>query len=444
MASSSDVRAGFTDAQPLLQHDDGDVREPSIGTSLCECWGMYGDAIRIGVYGALVALPYVLVRPAMIITKRNYFGSDQHAALFTGFVDATVAVINLFAVNVMTAAMGSYGRTPLLCIRAVLLAIAAVLAALWPRNPWPFMVAFGAANVFNATPVIAAMISDLYPKALRPRVLGIQFAVQMSLFVLGALPSLLPLGDTFYFAVAAAACVAGLVFVKVCLRETLRGDQRAAMTFECRNPLAGVAVVASSEECIIAVALASLATMAAVGTKELAAFFLNQRFGFGRHDLGLIAAEEGVLMPFSLVVLLPLLLKWFGPPAVIIIALTGLIGMNLAFALATAKWVVFAVAAPLGCGLIALFPLSIALVANAGPTTDVAARVVAMQAVADTVSAAAALAFAVLYGEVPRRLNALPFFIMAACMAVGVLLAGRLRHISSPAPAFPMSEQQCA
>jgi DHA1 family tetracycline resistance protein-like MFS transporter len=387
----------------------------------------YKPAIKVGVFTFLMSVPGILTQPVLIEAKKDYFGSDQQAALVQSIMDCVTAGVNLLLVVLYGRLLDAVGRRPFFILSALFGVAAYVTLVAFPSTPIIFMLVSEAGNLVQSSFAIA-YLSDLATPAQRPKFFALTAAVSTVVLLLGIVNAVVTnMNVRILYLVGAILSGMGLLFAVFFLPESLPKEKRTPL--KCRgaaNPLSDVSVMCKSRTLILCTVISVIVDLADIGVGDVYMFYLNQRVGFNEQDMGWLFVELSVIGPVCLLVALPLLLRMLSPSFVMSIALIGNAGVMVIIATIWAKWPIFAFAAPMAGIMAMVTPIIQATVTNTGNEADVARRVTALVAIGDLCSAIGPLPFGLLYAKLQGTLTAVPFFVSCGLCVLAAYLATRI------------------
>jgi predicted MFS family arabinose efflux permease len=391
--------------------------------SVCQ---RYRVAIVIGFFAALTAAPSLFISPSMIEIKRRYFGSDRHAAAVQSMVDCVFALFNAAAAPFIGRLFDAFGRKPFFLLQGTVVMLACVAAVFSTENPVPWMAGKAIASTIQASYQMV-LIADVFTPEYRSRALAVRLAAGFTIALSGVVIAVLQLSDGVSFACAAVLAAASVPYAFFLITESLPAERRVPVSRSGGgNPFKGIGILFASPTMICCTIIICLVGTAMVGTGEVWQFYLNQRLGFTSTDLRVMGTMDGIAVPFALLVMLPVLLRFFTPVMVVFIGIAGCLAMIVFMATAWAKWVIFGIVVPMGMFAVFLTPVLLGVISNSGDPADLAKRFAAITAVGDLCGAVGPLIFGLMYGALPPALSALPFAFAAVLLVIAGMMATKL------------------
>jgi DHA1 family tetracycline resistance protein-like MFS transporter len=401
--------------------DDFRGDEPT--ATLCGCCCKWKAPLLLAVFIFLSNAPSMLTSALMIKVNKDYFGSDQRAGLITSILVSFIAAINLFMVTPYGRLIDTLGRRPFFIAFGVMTVVQFALLVAFQRNPVPYLIAMSVGTLIQQS-YQSAFIADCVPAHER----GFAFNIVQgfgSLSMFCALPiGVINAPDWVFFVAGVVFSVLSLLFAIFCIPESLPHERREKFSWRhtIENPLKGTKILLSSRGLVVITAAACLVTLADIGTLDIAMYYLNDRVGFSPQDIGIFYAEMGVLSLVSLFVLYPIARKRVSTLNMLRFSMACNAVMDLVSAVVWARWLVFALIAPIYAGVTLWWPLLATLVSTMGPDEDVGKRITATTALTDFCRAAGPLLFSLLYGLLPKRLENVAFFLACGLSCIATFL----------------------
>ncbi len=303
------------------------------------------DAIGLGII--LPVLPQLLL----------HMGEPNVAAAVRmgGILLVTYSVLQFFCGPIMGNLSDRFGRRPVILASLVAFAFDFTLMGFAPTIGWLF-IGRAAAGMAGAVYVPAnAYVADITPPEKRARAFGLVGSAFALGFILGpAIGGLLGhLGPRAPFFAAAALAAANFLFGLFVLPESLPAERRRAFDWSRANPL-GAIIQLGRRPHVLGYALAMTAYLLANNVYPSTwSYFMTAKFGWSTWTIGLSFAATGVAMAVVQVGVIGRVVAKVGELGAALIGLGVGASSFIAYALAPAAWMVFAI-----IGLTALQALS--------------------------------------------------------------------------------------
>ena len=387
-------------------------------------------------------LSFGLIIPVLPHLVESYVGGDTaDAAWWVGVFGALFAAIQFVSAPIQGALSDRFGRRPVILLSCLGLGLDFVLMALAPTLWW-LLVARIISGVASASFTTAnAYIADITPPEQRAKsygMIGAAFGVGFVIGpVIGGWLGAIDLHLPFWFA-------AGLALLNFCyglfvLPESLPPERRSTR-FDWRhaNPFGALLLLRRYPQVFGLAAVVLLANLAHYVYPSVFVLFADVRYGWGPREVGWVLALVGV---FSIVVnalLVGRTVAWLGERRTLLLGLAcGVVGF-MVYGSAGVGWL-FLLGLPLSALWALATPATQALV-----TRQVGAEVQgriqgALMSLASLAGVIGPPLFAWSFGwfirdDAPLRLPGVPWFIAAAVLAVGLVVAARATaHASADA-----------
>ena len=411
--SRSQIMEGLDDEMQKMESDRG-------------CCAKWKNTILLCIWIFLMASSNVVSQPFLITIKKDYFGTDQKAAMIQSIIQCTSAFLGIFIAPSYGKLMDSWGRRPFFLITSAGNCVVLALLYAFQHKIIVYMLASGVMSLMQSSFTLA-FVSDSYSSKMRMRVFGIIAAIG-NLSILIVVVAIALNDSSVCMLIGLGFSVVALIYTFFVMPETLDQSLRVPITAETlkENPLKAVAHLRKSKVVLSLCAVVSCFLVAQVGTGDVYQFYLNQRLGFTPTDNAILLIEVAIVAPICLLVVLPLLLRYFSPQLTIMIALVMLIAELILIATIWAWWAIFAIVVPVAEITNILLPVVLGLLSAAGSKKDQGRRMAGFQAIMDLMDAIGPLLFGLLYGFLPPNLSFMPFAVAAAFVVPPFLLCFKL------------------
>lgn len=385
--------------------------------------------IMITVLIDMIAIGLIVPVLPLIVSRFTPDPSEQ--AMWYGVIAFAFSLANFFGAPLLGALSDRYGRRPVLLLGFCGLAIN-FFATAWAEQLWVLILVrmFGGALQANAA-VANAYVADISTPAERAKrfgMLGAMFGIGFIIGpvaggLLGAIDLRLP------FVVAGVLALLNLAYGYFVLPESLSPDHRRPITLASANPVLSLRRLGRLEgvgSLVLVMALSNLAQFVMYTTWVLYTTF---KFGWGPVENGWSMFAVGIAAAIVQGYLLGRLLKrWEARKMAVIGLISSSLGY-LAWGLAPAGWVMYAVIALnlLGFTVTAAMQSIVSNAANAkeqGQTMGAVASLTSLMAVIGPVLGAPLMGAV---SHLPRddwRVGA-PFYFCAALQLVSMIVATR-------------------
>lgn len=364
----------------------------------------------------------VLLGSLIPFVLSDYFGSKREAAMVQTVSDAVRAFIGVLFVPIYGNLLDTIGRHPFFILNASLWALPAAFYIAIPSTPIFYLFFYEVASVFS-TSYYLAFIADCYPDSRdRAKAFAIVDGGSLMAYLLAFIGTLVSKETVAWITL-------GLVLLRVpyacfLFSETLDKHQRKS--FSCAlfkvNPISAVRVITRNKVLKAVTIVVAGFLITTVGNLEISSYYLQQRLDWTKDDAFLSLVVTGLVAPFLLLVVYPLLSKCVRPSRISAMAYLALMVGTLILVVATAKWQVFAFFVPLSCATNLGFPALLGVFSNAGEGADQGRRLTGIGAVIDFTFAMVPLAIGQMFHALPRTLNWLPFSLCLLASLPGFII----------------------
>ncbi len=290
-------------------------------------------------------LAFGLIMPIMPALMFDLTGkSAEEAVAINGWLSATFAVANFFAMPIIGGLSDRYGRRPVMLVSIAMLGVDFLLMALAPTLAILFVGRF-LGGLFSATISVAnAYIADVTAPEDRGRAFGMVGAAFGVGFIMGPVVGGL-LGEVHtrlpFFA---AAAIAGINFIYgyFALPESLANEDRRPFDLSRANPLGAIVHFSKLPRIawfLVAIFLYQIAHAVYPSTWN---FHGKIRYDWSEFEIGLSLGAVGVGSAISQALLTGRLIKKFGPMRAAQIGLVLNVVALVCLSLANAPWMAYA------------------------------------------------------------------------------------------------------
>ncbi len=395
----------------------------------------------LDILGIGIIIP---ILPELI--KQFSGGSTSAAATWVGMISMTYAVMNFVFAPILGALSDRFGRRPVILISLFGLGIDYIIMGLAPNLTWLFVGRI-IAGIMGASFITAnAYIADISNEETRARnfgFIGVAFGLG---FIMGpALGGLLGGVDLrLPFFVAAGLCLVNWLYGFFVLPESLAPEHRSPMKLSKLNPFASIThlgsypLVASLAGAFICFGFAQR------GLENVWVLYTNFRYGWGETANGLALALVGIMTVIVQGALVRPVIKRFGERRAILFGLSFGIFNFLAYGLATQGWMLLAVVVIGSLGGVAGPAIQGLVAGSVSPSEQgrVQGALAALQSITSILAPPLFTSglFSYFTSErAPFLLPGAPFFLGAACSALGVVIV--LRAFRKHPPAQPDAQE---
>jgi len=412
---------------PQVKDEESSIDVPARG--LCggkRFLSTYTPMLILFFFSVCTGAGPLLISPLLPFWKKEYFGSDQKAAQMQSIVDSAAALLMLLTAALYGQLMDHYGRRPFFIAAAIAYLVPFIFLLLWQHNPWPYMISTGVFEVVQAS-YMNAYICDRYPPSERIYVMNFIAAtvpVPMALLLLFGKQLSFYSGTWICAGMFVPTIFIAVFFVKESLEEsTTMGTITSALS----HPFSSISVLTRSKVAIGLVFIFALAAIANAGAGEIFIYYLNQRINYTVSDYRYTVIED-LLMRLLMLIVVPVLLRYFSLSVVMVVGLVALLLEVLFIASVWAVWPVFVIGVPANLVAAILQPATAAYIANVGRNKENGIRMTALSAVGDFCTTVGDLFFGQLYAALNGGLVFIPFIIIGALTAAATGLALRVPH----------------
>jgi len=286
-----------------------------------------------------------LIIPVLPALVGGFTGSQAEQAFWYGVVTFAFGLANFFASPILGAVSDGHGRRPVLLIGFCGLALSFFLTAL-ATALWMLILVRLVSGAMQANIAVSnAYVADITPPEERAKRFGMLGAMFGLGFILGPVTGgLLGAQDLrLPFFAAGSLALLNLLYGFFVLPESLPADRRRPFSWSSANPvsaLRGVAELKGAGLLVVVIACSGLAQFVLYSTWVLYTTF---KFGWGPWENGWSLAAVGIVSVVAQGLLLPRLLRRFGPRR---LAVLGLLSSSLSYLLwgaASEGWMLFAI-----------------------------------------------------------------------------------------------------
>jgi len=286
-----------------------------------------------------------LIIPVLPALVGGFTGSQAEQAFWYGVVTFAFGLANFFASPILGAVSDGHGRRPVLLIGFCGLALSFFLTAL-ATALWMLILVRLVSGAMQANIAVSnAYVADITPPEERAKRFGMLGAMFGLGFILGPVTGgLLGAQDLrLPFFAAGSLALLNLLYGFFVLPESLPADRRRPFSWSSANPvsaLRGVAKLKGAGLLVVVIACSGLAQFVLYSTWVLYTTF---KFGWGPWENGWSLAAVGIVSVVAQGLLLPRLLRRFGPRR---LAVLGLLSSSLSYLLwgaASEGWMLFAI-----------------------------------------------------------------------------------------------------
>jgi len=286
-----------------------------------------------------------LIIPVLPALVGGFTGSQAEQAFWYGVVTFAFGLANFFASPILGAVSDGHGRRPVLLIGFCGLALSFFLTAL-ATALWMLILVRLVSGAMQANIAVSnAYVADITPPEERAKRFGMLGAMFGLGFILGPVTGgLLGAQDLrLPFFAAGSLALLNLLYGFFVLPESLPVDRRRPFSWSSANPvsaLRGVAKLKGAGLLVVVIACSGLAQFVLYSTWVLYTTF---KFGWGPWENGWSLAAVGIVSVVAQGLLLPRLLRRFGPRR---LAVLGLLSSSLSYLLwgaASEGWMLFAI-----------------------------------------------------------------------------------------------------
>ena len=345
---------------------DGNPIVPPVDRTWPEWWHFMRPCFIVTLFALLKMLSQVLTAPLLPFLLTEFYGGDvQQAAETQTRFDAGRAFVAMFMVPIYGKLLDTMGRRPFFILAAFLNIIPALLLLLWPDRPLYYLASNQVALVFSGTYQVA-YIADNYAERDRAKM----FAISTGIAALGTLIVLLTLvlSHQVIFMLSLLFVVLRLPVALFMVKETLPESERRK--FQCSflnpNPMPSVRLIFSNRVMKAVSIVCCMLVTTAVGTGEISGYYLIKKVAWTEQDNYMSAAEIGLLVPVTLLIVFPLCSKYMRPTRIVFLAFCLMIAGLIVLMAITGKWMFYAIVLPLLMGMEIGVPTLIGVFANAG------------------------------------------------------------------------------
>ena len=294
------------------------------------------------------------IMPALLEEVTNL--PAELATKSSGWLNATFAIANFFAMPVLGGLSDKYGRRPILLVSIAILAVDLVIMGLAPTLGILF-VGRALGGLFSATTSVAnAYIADVTEQEDRGRAYGMVGAAFGFGFVFGpVLGGLLgEIHTRLPFFVAAGLCVVNFLYGYFILPESLAKEDRRDFDLARANPFGALQHFSKLPKVawfIVAIGIYNIAHAVYPSTWN---FHGDIRYDWSKFEIGLSLGAVGIGSAISQALLTGYLIKRLGAMRAAFFGLSVNALALLLFALADAPWMAYAVIAVSAVGGVAM------------------------------------------------------------------------------------------
>jgi len=372
-----------------------------------------------------------LIVPVLPALVGGFTGSKAEQAFWYGAVAFTFGIANFLCSPILGALSDRYGRRPVLLLGFCGFAFSFFATAL-ATQLWVLVAVRLVSGALQANAAVAnAYVADITAPEDRGRRFG-QLGAMFGLgFILGpVMGGLLGAIDVHlpFFAAGTLALV-NLAYGFFVLPESLPVERRRTMTMRSLNPVAALVQLGRLKGVGGLMAVSALATLAQFVLHTSWVLYTGLRFGWGPKENGWSLFAVGIASAIVQGFLLQRLLKRFGATRLATLGLVSSAIANLAWALATEGWVMYAVIACNVFGFTVAAAIQ-SIVSNAADPRTQGQTMGAMAALTSLTAVLAPIVGAPLLGLVSHlpasdwRVGA-PFYFCAAMLALATVIARR-------------------
>lgn len=372
-----------------------------------------------------------LIVPVLPALVGSFTASKAEQAFWYGAVAFTFGIANFLCSPILGALSDRYGRRPVLLLGFCGFAFSFFATAL-ATQLWVLVAVRLVSGALQANAAVAnAYVADITAPEDRGRRFG-QLGAMFGLgFILGpVMGGLLGAIDVHlpFFAAGTLALV-NLAYGFFVLPESLPVERRRTMTMRSLNPVAALVQLGRLKGVGGLMAVSALATLAQFVLHTSWVLYTGLRFGWGPKENGWSLFAVGIASAIVQGFLLQRLLKRFGATRLATLGLVSSAIANLAWALATEGWVMYAVIACNVFGFTVAAAIQ-SIVSNAADPRTQGQTMGAMAALTSLTAVLAPIVGAPLLGLVSHlpasdwRVGA-PFYFCAAMLALATVIARR-------------------
>ena len=365
-----------------------------------------------------------LISPMVPFLLKDYYNGDKaQAAQIQTIFDATRAFIAALLVPIYGNILDNVGRKPFFIFAAIASTLPPAFLIAIPRNPLWYMFFSEVSQVFSVTYTLA-YIADCYEERDRAKVFAVVDGVQ-------ALGSLMAIGAQFMSQDAIIVVALTFVLIRVpfalfVIPETLNKQQRKPFSVKYlkAHPLKAIRVITKNKVMLALTFIVGCLLITAVGIADITSYFLQQRVNWTQDDGFSFTVENGLLQPFSLLIVYPLVAKYVKPERLILLAFICLDLDLIVLIFLYQKWQVFALMGPLGVTLSLGVPALVGIFSNAGEQGNQGQRMAGISAVMDLINAFAPLGIGIMFAHLSESLNWIPFAICLGLSIPAIIMLG--------------------
>ncbi|CAN5201895.1 TCR/Tet family MFS transporter [soil metagenome] len=390
-----------------------------------------------------------LIVPVLPSLVGKFTGSQADQAFWLGWITFSFAIANFFGAPILGALSDRYGRRPVLLLGFCGLALNFFATAL-ATSMWMLIASRLIGGGMQANAAVAnAYVADISAPEERAKRFGMLGAMFGLGFIAGpALGGLLGSIDLrLPFVVAGCLGLLNLLYGYFVLPESLRPEQRHAISWGSVNPISSLRRLAELKGIGALVGVIACTGLAQGILYNCWVLYTTFKFGWTTQDNGLSLAAVGVVSVFVQGFLLGQLLKRYTPQR---LAVIGLVSSTIAYAAwgaAPAGWVMYAVVFANLLGFTVTASLQ-SIVSSAADARSQGQTLGAVSSLTSLTAVIAPLIGAPLLGAVSHLPKGhwgigAPFYFGAALQAMALGLAylhfRRQRHAAPAAPLTPTS-----
>ncbi|MEM9939424.1 MAG: TCR/Tet family MFS transporter [Pseudomonadota bacterium] len=302
-------------------------------------------------------LSFGLIMPVMPALLFDLTGrTAEETVAIGGWLSATFAIANFFAMPILGGLSDRYGRRPVLLASIAMLGVDMIIMALAPTLAFLFL-GRALGGLFSATYSVAnAYIADVTEPEDRGRAFGMMGAAFGIGFILGpVVGGLLGEVDTrLPFFAAAGICGLNFLYGVFVLPESLPADRRRPFNLARANPFGAMVHFSKLPKVawfIVAIGLFQIAHAVYPSTWN---FHGEIRYDWSEFEIGLSLGAVGIGSAVSQALLTGYLIKRFGPMRAAAFGLAMNAAALALFSIADAPWGAYAIIAVSAVGGVAM------------------------------------------------------------------------------------------